>query len=142
MYTVKAGYHIAMEDNRTRLCIGEALNAQRNNDLWRLVWSLQVPPKVKNFVWKACNNILPVRYNLHRKGISPSVVCPLSDRAEEVVMHALVLCQAARVSWFARPLIVRSEGLGRSSSASWFSSLMSKLDKHQQAVAAMIAWGV
>ena len=31
--------------------------------VWKLVWTLNTSPKVRNFLWRACSNILPTRDN-------------------------------------------------------------------------------
>jgi len=27
---------------------------------WTFIWNLKLPPKVKNFLWRACRNCLPI----------------------------------------------------------------------------------
>jgi hypothetical protein len=41
-----------------------------------VLWQLQVPNANKNFMWRACHNILPTRDNLMRKIITDSR-CPI-----------------------------------------------------------------
>ena len=40
--------------------------------LWRGVWMLRTPNKVKHFTWRACDNSLLTMDNLHRRHITPS----------------------------------------------------------------------
>ena len=44
----------------------EHLRAGLDRPIWRKIWKLNAPPKVRNFLWRACSNILPTRENLHR----------------------------------------------------------------------------
>ena len=40
--------------------------AQVDRKWWKMIWAMNVPPKVKSFMWRACSNILPTRENLRR----------------------------------------------------------------------------
>ncbi|MED6164340.1 hypothetical protein PIB30_088923, partial [Stylosanthes scabra] len=51
--------------------------------LWKLLWELRCPPKVKVFLWKALLNGLPVRQ--HLKQLFPIVVD--SDAANLFTIH-------------------------------------------------------
>ena len=57
-YSVKSGYRFLLENSvqfqRTR----------QDVDFWKKVWSLEVPSKIKNFVWRASKDSLPVKKNL------------------------------------------------------------------------------
>lgn len=37
--------------------------------LWHLIWKLQIPQKVKVFLWKLINNCLPVYSNLRKRRV-------------------------------------------------------------------------
>ena len=39
---------------------------------WNSIWSIKLPPKVKNFLWRVCRNCLPTRVRLQSKGVQ----CP------------------------------------------------------------------
>ena len=42
---------------------------------WKLVWKLDVPPKIKVFWWRVLHDYLPVRKELHRRHIEPTAHC-------------------------------------------------------------------
>ena len=37
--------------------------------MWKRIWAMNVPPKVRIFVWKAYSNILPTKANLFWKKV-------------------------------------------------------------------------
>lgn len=53
-YTVKFGYKLWQDDNKK--CF-----TNENSGGWRKIWKLQVPAKVKFFLWRFCRNNIPVR---------------------------------------------------------------------------------
>lgn len=65
-YTVRSAYHNIME---TMLDVSH-LKAEAD---WMLVWKLQIPHNIKQFIWRLLRGCLPTRYNLRTKQIT----CPL-----------------------------------------------------------------
>nr|GMD98846.1 uncharacterized protein LOC109177106 [Ipomoea batatas] len=65
-YSVKSCY---------RLLRGEV--ETNNNKHWTRVWKLAIPPKVKNFIWQACSNLLPTADNLRKRKVN----CPSGKSA-------------------------------------------------------------
>ena len=53
----------------------------------------------KNFLWKACHEILPTRKNLCNRKIIDNPRCPICDLEEETTLHILWECPSARVVW-------------------------------------------
>lgn len=71
-----------------------------NGDLvWKAIWSLNTPPVVKMFLWRACSNILPTRENLLRLGISLDVHCPICGQANETIRYILWDCPSTQDVW-------------------------------------------
>ena len=65
-----------------------------------------MPNKIKNFAWRACQNILPTKANLfHRKVISSKVV-EHCDQGRETTSHVLLHCAFAQLVWEACSLVV------------------------------------
>lgn len=50
-------------------------------------------------MWKAINNIVPIRCNLISKGLSISDDCPMCGKSGETIEHTLLLCKRAREIW-------------------------------------------
>ncbi|KAL5857645.1 hypothetical protein ACOSQ3_005103 [Xanthoceras sorbifolium] len=86
-FTVKLGYWLA-EERGDAGCSTSLVNQQ----WWRYFWLLQLPSKVKIFLWRACHNILPTATNLLARKISVSPLCYRCHKYEETVAHALWGC--------------------------------------------------
>lgn len=98
-YTVKSGYRIIRKmDQSSTIPVSTATGIDRR--IWRIIWQLSIPKKIKIFLWKAIHNILPVRDNLARRKIINSGRCILCDQGNETVEHALLFCPWTRPVWF------------------------------------------
>uniref|UniRef100_A0A7N2N312 Uncharacterized protein n=1 Tax=Quercus lobata TaxID=97700 RepID=A0A7N2N312_QUELO len=58
-FTVKSAYHVAIRMAKSP--DGEHSLAGHDHKLWTKLWTLNTPPKVRNFVFRACSDILPTR---------------------------------------------------------------------------------
>ena len=97
-FTVKSAYFIANKLLDTK-DVGECSSGDPNAQIWKKIWSLKLPKKIKIFSWCACVNSLPVLTNLATKGIQTSCVCPICDEEPESFMHALISCDFALSVW-------------------------------------------
>ena len=50
-YTCKSGYRFLKEETEIYEHAGYE---NHEKDLWKGIWSLHVPNKVKNFIWRGC----------------------------------------------------------------------------------------
>lgn len=63
-YTVKSGYAFWSEQKFRKEHEEMAEGSGKNNKWWKSIWSLQVPPKIKHFLWQLVWNIIPTEWNL------------------------------------------------------------------------------
>ena len=96
-FTVKSAYLVACRLKEATRVEHSAADSDRH--LWRRVWKLNVPPKVRTFVWRACANILPTRDNLHRRKLKVDPRCELCCQHHESTGHLLWECPFARNVW-------------------------------------------
>ena len=96
-YSVKSGYKILCEDQQTGDLDLNIAKAQRR--LWKGVWKLKVPGKIKHFLWKAYTNSLPTKVNLMKRTIIQENVCLLCSDHLEDVKHALWGCSKIHQVW-------------------------------------------
>ncbi|KAL8159041.1 LOW QUALITY PROTEIN: hypothetical protein V2J09_000578 [Rumex salicifolius] len=96
IYTVRPGYWLStcesVEQWQERL-------AGQINDLWRSVWRMKAPPKLKNFALRVNSESLPVKSNLFRRRVVDSAVCDRCLLDDESIWHVLVSCPEVDVAW-------------------------------------------
>ncbi|KAJ8750394.1 hypothetical protein K2173_014309 [Erythroxylum novogranatense] len=90
IYTVKSGYRISRYEHGTRI--------GANDVLWKRVWELQVPPKLRDFMWRALREVLPTKVCLQSKGIDVDGLCPLCF-SMETVDHTFLHCAKVVKCW-------------------------------------------
>ncbi|XP_021667678.2 uncharacterized protein LOC110655603 [Hevea brasiliensis] len=86
--SVKVVYHMlkrvqAQTSHQSSDCSLEVVSP----DVWSQTWSVKLPPKIKNFIWRCCLNVLATKENLYKRHCSPAPACPLCDRAVEMLEH-------------------------------------------------------
>ena len=72
-YAVRSRYHFLLNESH-RADPGPS-DISLLTKVWNSVWSLQVPPKVRHFLWRASHESLPTRYNLHRRHVIDDSIC-------------------------------------------------------------------
>ena len=94
-FTMKSAYYIALKGVDS-VEVAECFNGDPRIPLWKKLWHLKVPAKIRIFAWKACMNAFPTKLNLYKRGINTSVICPICDHGVETILHSLVFCDPAR----------------------------------------------
>ncbi|RYR21959.1 hypothetical protein Ahy_B03g067250 [Arachis hypogaea] len=93
-YSVRTGYHFAKEekDAREERNLSKASTNQNLRKVWKMLWKLPVPQKVKLLLWKAMQEILLLNANLYQRMIAKTPSCSICQQADETIEHALLLC--------------------------------------------------
>ncbi|KAH1130711.1 hypothetical protein J1N35_002089 [Gossypium stocksii] len=95
-YIIKRGYKLLVEEE-----------LQTNGDPLRnttgmitsfltKMWALQIPAKIKFYIWKLFNNFLPTRENLSRHKLQVEGICLLCKEGEETVDHHVRSCHTLK----------------------------------------------
>jgi ribonuclease HI len=99
-YSVKSGYHLQWRHtfgpraNQLALPGTSALNP-----VWKTVWQLKLPSKIKIFLWRALHGVIPLKSILANRHVGTSGQCPVCLLAAEDVKHLLFQCEMARDLW-------------------------------------------
>lgn len=97
-FTVKSAYRLAYKENRGG---GKAdySNPSLRKNAWKGLWRLNLPQKVKHFVWKAARDILASKEALRQRHIDVEGGCALCGVLMENVLHILWFCAHAKNVW-------------------------------------------
>jgi hypothetical protein len=80
-YLVRSRYHLQWlhqfgpRSNQLALPGGSA-----HNPVWRILWKLKIPSKVKIFIWRALHGIFPLKSILANRHIGTSGTCPVCNQ--------------------------------------------------------------
>ena len=97
-FTVKSAYALALEE-QSHLTTVDCSNGSVRRKLWKTIWQLKLPQKLKHFAWKASRDILATKMNLAVRKIAPNGLCELCGQEEETVCHLLWFCNHAKEVW-------------------------------------------
>ena len=67
--------------------------------LWKKMWHLKIPAKVRIFAWRLCMKTIPSMLNMSNKGIQVDLTCPICYGEPESTEHAIIYCEAAKKVW-------------------------------------------
>ncbi|CAM8982037.1 unnamed protein product [Rhodiola kirilowii] len=82
-----------------RNSIGEQADNRKVSSFWKIIWRLQVQPKVKIFSWRLYHDYLPSAKNLIRRGCQVPPCCALCGFEGESSIHSLLNCWWAGIFW-------------------------------------------
>ncbi|KAK2660058.1 hypothetical protein Ddye_006591 [Dipteronia dyeriana] len=94
-YTVQSGYRVACSQNSEALVSNSSISCK----WWNTLWSLNLPPKVRIFVWRACLIAMPSLELLWKKNVVESPRCQCCGSSSKSSNHALFGCKVARKTW-------------------------------------------
>lgn len=75
-YTVKSAYWLG---SLNHIQHWELTHGPEVSDRWSKIWSLDVPPKLKHFVWRAVGGCLAVKETLGKRHIASTKICSICD---------------------------------------------------------------
>uniref|UniRef100_A0A5B7BF13 Reverse transcriptase zinc-binding domain-containing protein n=1 Tax=Davidia involucrata TaxID=16924 RepID=A0A5B7BF13_DAVIN len=101
VYSVKSGYHIAvhLSSSFNAANKGEGSSMDLVNKAWKLLWSLCLPNKIKNLIWRSSLNILLVGSRLVDRHVSTDPLCRLCGESPETPMHFFLYFPWAQIVW-------------------------------------------
>ena len=97
VFSIRSAYWISHKQ-LTKVEVGECSSNTRTTSLWKLVWQLCCPNKIKNFIWRACKDILPTKTKLKDRKIPLEVECDICGGVE-IAGHVFWGCELAATVW-------------------------------------------
>lgn len=101
-YKVRSGYHQLTKPGTEHTPANSSINT-----LWKQLWKLNIPPKIKHFWWRVLHNALPVADNLARRKLKILLDCIFCGDAKESILHLLFQCRFAKEVWELSPLRIQ-----------------------------------
>ena len=96
IYSSKSKYMFLKPEDQFEV---EEEQREQERQLWRTIWSVQVPNKIKNLMWRARRNSLPTKENLVRQTIIDNLTYDRCKQASESAPHAMWSCRELDVVW-------------------------------------------
>ncbi|OMO78501.1 Peptidase A1 [Corchorus olitorius] len=90
-YTVESGYQRIKQSACRQGRSGPSSSHTIPDKLWKLVWNLKVPNRVRIFLWRACKNILATNHTLWKRHIRADPLCSCCSEFPETIEHVLLL---------------------------------------------------
>lgn len=98
-YTVRSAYKLLKQDGSCYGCLGRDIYI-RGASVWKLLWKLDVPPKIRVFWWRVLHNSLPSKPELTRRHISKESYCEMCGEPDESLFHVFFDCPVAKRFWY------------------------------------------
>ena len=95
-YFVRSAYHMLVSDS---VMAEQASTSSGEQKVWKGIWCIRAPNKIRHFIWTVVKDSLPTKENLHKRHIPLDMICSLCDEHQETTLHALWLCDQAKEVW-------------------------------------------
>ncbi|XP_042965942.1 uncharacterized protein LOC122299620 [Carya illinoinensis] len=79
--------------------VGQSSNSSSLNSLWKAIWKMKLPLKIRIFAWKLCKDCLPTGLNLIKRHVDIDPKCCLCAEQNEDLSHAIVYCPQLIEFW-------------------------------------------
>ena len=99
MFSVKSAYHCQWNQKYGDRNIVVVSGGTSSSSVWKELWKLSIPSKIKIFAWRVLHGCIPCLTILANKHISNTGNCPMCQTGAEDIKHALFSCNRAREVW-------------------------------------------
>ncbi|KAL0008579.1 hypothetical protein SO802_010081 [Lithocarpus litseifolius] len=96
-FSVRSAYRILMEEELKESPSPSDLSPTKR--IWKGIWSLRVPNRVKTLLWRAGTDSLPSKANLLKRRVLTDDLCPSCNLKSETSFHALWSCTELSSFW-------------------------------------------
>ncbi|KAL4369386.1 hypothetical protein GQ457_05G024870 [Hibiscus cannabinus] len=74
-------------------------HAETPDPIWKQIWDLQVPQRLRCFLWLTCRQKLMKYLERYKRTLTDDPPCPVCHRDEESILHTLRDCMLFRHIW-------------------------------------------
>lgn len=99
-FSVRSAYHKEFEHQHGAQWVrADGQGTENINSVWKDMWKLKIPGKIKHFAWKVLHGALPCFGVLASRHIPCSAQCPVCLVEAEDIQHCLFRCRRATDVW-------------------------------------------
>uniref|UniRef100_A0A2N9F767 RNase H type-1 domain-containing protein n=1 Tax=Fagus sylvatica TaxID=28930 RepID=A0A2N9F767_FAGSY len=139
-YSVRSGYRLLMDESLKD--DPSCSNSSQLTKIWNSIWSLQVPSKVRHFLWHSCHDSLPTKENLHRRHILDDARCESCKLSVETTLHALWNCPSIELVWSSLPWRASIVGTNFLNFLDLIQFMIANRTSHEFESFAMVCWSL
>lgn len=89
-YTTRTAYRLLVKAKKSQL--PNCSTGRSHNQLWKGIWSLQVPYKVRHLIWRVAHEALLTLHNLLQMNVFQNADCSHCRASGEDTVHAQPIC--------------------------------------------------
>lgn len=141
MYTVKSAYWVALPTSLRKDNL-EFVSTSTSPTFWPKIWKLNIPPKIKIFLWKAAHNAIATEANMATYHVPCSPRCGLCGNPFADTNHVLFFCQGVKDAWKRTKWWPLFKTARRDATDSMITYLISTKEKDEMEHIATKLWGI
>jgi hypothetical protein len=139
-YTVRSAYNLArtatfFSDTAKK---GGCSDRDKEESLWKSLWAIQTPSKMKIVSWRAIHDCLPTGHQLTYRHIPADDRCVFCGRVE----HLFLMCPFARAVWDEVKVIYNLQLIRKNlvNFKQWFSEFILRVSDVNAMVFTVVCW--
>jgi hypothetical protein len=144
-FTVRSAYKLAFNESSDQCAFAATSSVPDGaNSCWKRIWHADVPPKVKNFAFKAASNGLALEKNKKDRGFEVTGRCLICDKEQEDMAHALFKCFHANNLWkvMRSTWLLPTADVMQAPSSNWFASILEAIPVSMIDAFLLVAWRI
>ncbi|XP_074326797.1 uncharacterized protein LOC141664743 [Apium graveolens] len=107
---------------------------------WNVIWKLEIPHKIRVFLWRFCRNTLPVRNLLRGRGVPTPIICNMCTGEIEHLRNLFFECPFAK-SW-GQQVGINVVDWDIESSHDWLLKKLAQGSKMELINISQVLWGI
>ena len=93
-YSIRSAYHMLAKEASSQDSDSSSMGGSQK--VWKGIWKIRTPNKIRHFIWCATRDSLPTKHNLKARHLPVEDTCALCGDFQETFMHCIWLCEQAQ----------------------------------------------